>query len=138
MRHSVAWDASPDIFNHHLESPPGLLLDPQFVEGVRSLGAQQLCFDVWASHSQLSEVAELARRTPGTTIVLDHLGAPLGVGPYTGRREEVLAHCRTELCAFAALPNARLKFGGIGMTTYGNGWHKQPQPPSSNDIVALG
>ena len=63
-------------------------------------------------------------------------GFALGVGPYAGRREEVLNHCRTELRAFAALPNARLKLGGIGMTTYGNGWHKQPQPPSSNDIVA--
>jgi L-fuconolactonase len=136
VRHSVAWDASPDIFNHHLEPPPHLLLDPQFVAGVRTLGEQQLCFDVWAFHNQLSEVTELARRVPGTTIVLDHLGAPLGVGPYAGRREEVLAHCRTQLQAFAALPNARLKLGGIGMTTYGNGWHKQAQPPSSLDIVA--
>ena len=58
---SVAWDASPEIFNHHLEPPPGLLLDPQFVVGVRIFGAQQLCFDVWAFHSQLSEVDKLAR-----------------------------------------------------------------------------
>ncbi len=136
VRHSVAWDPHPEIFNHHLEPPPGLLLDQQFVAGVRTLGEGGLCFDVWAFHNQLAEVVELARRAPGTTIVLDHLGAPLGVGPYAGRRDEVLAHCRTQLSALAALPNTRLKLGGIGMTTYGNGWHKQAEPPSSQDIVA--
>ena len=96
---SVAWDASPEIFNHHLEPPPGLLLDPQFVVGVRIFGAQQLCFDVWAFHSQLSEVAKLARRTPGTTIVLDHLGAP-------GCR----ALCRTARGSAGPLPHRVARF----------------------------
>ena len=135
IRHAVAWDASPEIVNHHLNPPPGLLLDPQFVEGVRMLGAMGLTYDVWLFHRQLPEVIELARRAPATTIIVDHLGGPLGVGPYTGRRDEVLSYCRAQLKELATIPNVRLKLGGIGMTTYGNGWHKLPAPPSSETIA---
>jgi L-fuconolactonase len=135
IRHAVAWDASSEIVNHHLNPPPRLLLEPQFVEGVRMLGAMGLTYDVWLFHRQLPEVIELARRAPATTIIIDHLGGPLGVGPYAGRRDEVLSYCRAQLKELATLPNVRLKLGGIGMTTYGNGWHKLPTPPSSATIA---
>ncbi len=135
IRHAVAWDASPEIVNSHLNPPPGLLLDTQFTQGVCTLGAMGLTYDVWLFHRQLPEIIELARRAPETVIVVDHVGGPLGVGPYSGKRDEVLAYCREQLKVFANLPNARLKLGGVGMTTYGNGWHKQPQPPSSAMIA---
>jgi L-fuconolactonase len=136
IRHAVAWDPSPEIVNHHLNPPPRLLLDPLFVDGVRTLGEMGLTYDVWLFHQQLPEVIELARLAPATTIIVDHLGGPLGVGPYTGRRDEVLSYCREQLKELATIPNVRLKLGGVGMTTYGNGWHKLPTPPSSDTIAA--
>lgn len=45
MRHSVAWDPHPEIFNHHIEPPPGLLLDDRFVEGVRTICAGEVTFE---------------------------------------------------------------------------------------------
>ncbi len=136
VRHAVAWDASADVVNHHLKPPEGLLLEPQFTAGVRTLGNFGLTYDVWLFHRQLPEIIELARKAPETTIVVDHLGGPLGVGPYAGHRDEVLKYCREQLSVLAAEPNARLKLGGIGMTTYGNGWHRQASPPSSEVIAA--
>ena len=136
IRHAVAWDASPEVVNHHLEPPAGLLRDSKFTDGVRVLGEMGLTYDVWLFHRQLPEIIELARNVPATTIVVDHLGGPLGVGPYADRRGEVLTYCREQLTKLAASPNTRLKLGGIGMTTYGNRWHRLPTPPSSELIAA--
>ena len=136
VRHAVAWDASPDIVNHQRNPPPALLRDPRFAAGVSVLGEMGLTYDVWLYHRQLPEIIDLARAVPGTTIIVDHLGAPLGLGPYAGKREEVWRYCRAQLTEFAKLPNARIKLGGIGMTILGNGWHRQPAPPSSLDIGA--
>lgn len=135
VRHAVAWDASPAIVNHQADPPAGLLLDPDFTRGVRTLGDMDLTYDAWLYHPQLPELVSLARAAPGTTIVLDHLGAPLGIGPYADRRDEVLAFCREHLRALAALPNTRIKLGGIGMPSYGNRWHRRETPPDSRLIA---
>lgn len=135
VRHSAAWDASPDIVNHQADPPPRLLLDPQFTDGVRTLGAMGLTYDAWLYHPQLPELVALARAAPDTTVVLDHLGAPLGIGPYANKRAEVLEFCRQHLTALAALPNTRIKLGGIGMPSYGNRWHRRDTPPGSQLIA---
>ncbi len=131
VRHAVAWDPNPDIVNHQAEPPAGLLLDAQFTAGVRTLGTMGLTYDAWLYHPQLPELVALARAAPETTIVLDHLGAPLGIGPYADKRQDVLAFCRNHLAALAALPNTRIKLGGIGMPSYGNRWHRRETPPGS-------
>ena len=135
IRHATAWDRNPDIVNHQLDPPSGLLRDPNFIEGAKILGRLDLTYDAWIYHPQLPELISFARDVPGTTVVLDHLGAPLGIGPYAGRREEIFSYCREQLAILASEPNVRLKLGGIGMTLYGNGWHRQDAPPSSEDIA---
>ena len=137
IRHAVSWDPSPQVTNHRTDPVEGLLLDPQFQEGVRALGRAGLTYDVWLYHPQLPEAVELARSAPGTTIVVDHLGGPLGVGPYADRHDEVLAACRASLAELAALPHVRLKLGGIGMTVFGQRWHRREAPPSSEELAAF-
>ena len=56
--------------------------------GWRPLG---LSFDAWMYHTQLGELIDLARAFPETPIVLDHVGGPIGLGRYTGKRDEVFA-----------------------------------------------
>ena len=56
--------------------------------------------------------------------MLDHLGGPLGIGPYAGRRDEVLAEWRRSITEVAACDNVVLKLGGIGMAIHGMGWHR--------------
>jgi L-fuconolactonase len=136
VRHAAAWDASPDIVNHQTNPPSQLLLDPRFTDGVRVLGAMGLTYDTWIYHRQLPELVELARAVPETTIVIDHLGGPLGIGPYVDQRAAVLKFCREQLKELATFPNTRVKLGGIGMPSYGNRWHKLPMPPTSAVIAA--
>ena len=81
-------------------------------------------------------VVELARARPDLPIVLDHLGGPLGIGPYAGQRDKVREAWRPPMQELAALPNVALKLGGIGMSLYGLGWHKRETAPSSDELVA--
>jgi L-fuconolactonase len=69
--------------------------------------------------TQLSDVVDLARAFPQTTIVLNHCGAPLAIGPYTGKREEAFTEWRDSIRAVAGLPNTYVKLGGLGMKLSG-------------------
>ena len=114
VRHSTSWDPHPDVPNTAREVPPHTLVSAEFIEGVRLLGEMGMTFDAWMYFPQLPDLAELAGRAPGTTIVLDHMGGPLGIGYYASRRDEVLATWRNNLRAVARHPNVVLKVGGLG------------------------
>ena len=136
IRHASSWDPSPDVRRAHTRPPPGLLGRPSFRAGFAELGRLGLSFDAWLYHPQLGELVDLARAHPDVTIVLDHLGAPLGVGPYAGRRDEVLADWRSSMAEVAGCPNVVLKLGGIGMPLYGFDWHQRAEPPRSEELAA--
>mgnify|MGYP002039452931 CR=1 FL=1 len=57
--------------------------------GLAELAKRGLSYDVSLFHHQLSELADAARALPELTIVLNHCGHALGVGPYADKREEV-------------------------------------------------
>ncbi len=71
--------------------PEGLLVDKKVREGFAQLAPLGLSFDAWVYHAQLADVIDLARAFPGTTIVLNHVGGPIGLGRYKGKRDEVFA-----------------------------------------------
>lgn len=115
-----------------MQSPPlHLYQSPQFREGFAQLARFGLSFDSWAYHTQLQELADLARAFPETPIVIDHIGVPLGVGPYAGHRDAVFAEWQTQLQRIAELPNVFLKLGGMGMSVFGFPFHEHPHPPTS-------
>ncbi len=135
IRHASAWDSSDEIRNAHTKPVQGLLGTAAFREGFRTLGAMGLCFDAWLFHPQLPDLVALACAFPDIPIVLDHLGGPLGIGPYAGRREAVREAWRPPMQQLAACPNVSLKLGGIGMAIYGLGWHQRELPPTSQELA---
>ena len=72
-----------------LAPPADLLTNSEFLRGFGTLAPLGLSFDAWVYFTQLEDVAALADRFPDTTIILNHIGAPLGIGPYAKRRPEV-------------------------------------------------
>src|SRR3954470_24892634 len=134
IRHASAWDAGPGIRPSHTNPPPRLFDDPAFRSGLAALGRAGLTFDAWLYHPQLPELVDLARAHPEVPIVLDHLGGPLGIGPYAGRRGEVLDAWRASMAEVAACENVVLKLGGIGMPIFGRGFHKQEQETTSQQL----
>ena len=135
IRHAAGWHASADIRNSHTDPPPNLYADPNFRRGFAELGKRRLSFDAWQYHPQLPEVTALARAFPETMIVLDHVGGPLGIGPYAGKRDEVFAGWSRDVRELATCPNVFVKLGGLGMAICGFDFHKHEVLPGSNELA---
>jgi predicted TIM-barrel fold metal-dependent hydrolase len=136
IRHAAGWDASDEVRNSHTRPPQGLFLRQDFQAGFQELAKRNLTFDAWLYHPQIPELTELARRFPHTTIIFDHFGGPLGVGPYAGRGDAIFDQWCVDVSELAKCPNVYPKLGGIVMPINGFGWHKNDRPATSDEIVA--
>jgi predicted TIM-barrel fold metal-dependent hydrolase len=134
VRFASAFDTDPAI---HLSYPTraGMLREPAVQAGARCLARQGLSFDAWLFFHQLDDLRDLASACPDLQIVIDHCGAPIGIGPYANRREEVFGLWREALRPLGALPNVQLKFGGLAMPVFGFGWRKRERPPDSEALA---
>ena len=135
IRHMAAWDASERIHNAQTQPTGDLLQSPKFREGFACLSGPGLSFDAWVYHPQIPEIMDLARAFPDTTIVLNHIGGPLGIGPYANKRDEVFDVWRGHIVELAACPNVYVKLGGLTMSISGFGWHKRDTPPDSKELA---
>ncbi len=135
IRHVSAWDASPEIKRSHTHPPKELLADKNFRAGFAELAPRGLSFDAWLYHPQIQELDDLAHSFPETTIVIDHFGGPIGIGPYTGKGAEVLADWKPLVKKLSKNPNVVAKLGGLLMPVNGFGFHKAAMPPNSDTLV---
>lgn len=136
IRHAAGRDESPAVRNSHTDPPRDLYRRPEFRQGFAELVPRGLSFEAWQYHHQLPLVTELARSFPDTTIILNHFSGPLGIGPWEGRREEILEAWRRDLTECARCPNVVAKLGGLLMPVNGFGFHKRERPPGSDEVVA--
>jgi len=137
IRYGVSWDGSEAVGKFAPRFvPPGLAREAKFREGLAELAPLGLSFESWQYHPQLLDAIDLARAFPDTTIILNHVGGVLGVGPYRGRRQEILAGWKKDIGELAKCPNVNVKLGGIGMTSFGFDFHERDVPPSSEELAA--
>lgn len=135
IRHVAAWDADPVYHEPTNAAAPGLLLDARFQQGFARLARYGLTYDCWIFSPQLPDVIALARRFPDTTIVLDHLGTPPGIGSYEAKRPAVLEAWQRDIRELAKCPNVVVKIGGMGEPFAGFGWLMRPDRPTSLDLA---
>jgi predicted TIM-barrel fold metal-dependent hydrolase len=135
IRHAAASDADPAVLGPLSHRAPGLYLSPQFREGFAQLAPLGLSFDAWLLEPQLGDVLDLARAFPETQIVLDHVGTPLGLGVYAGRREERFGVWHDNIRALAALPNVSVKVGGLAMVFPGFASYMSSPPATSAQLA---
>jgi predicted TIM-barrel fold metal-dependent hydrolase len=136
IRHSSAWDADADVAGMYATRPKALLLDATYRKGFACLAPLGLSFDAWLFHPQIGELTDLARAFPGTRIVLDHCGGPIGIGSYANRREEIFPVWKASIQEIAKCPNVAVKLGGLAMRLLGYDFHERPVPPSSEEAAA--
>ncbi len=135
IRHITAWDASIPP-NPAYPAPPRLLADKTFREGFAVLSRLGLSFDAWLYHPQIDEVADLAGAFPDARIVLNHVGSPIGISAYRGKRNEVFSRWKASIKTLATHQNVLIKVGGLGMALNGFGFDEQAVPPSSEMLAA--
>jgi predicted TIM-barrel fold metal-dependent hydrolase len=136
IRHSVPWDSS-DVFTKARTNPPkGQMADATWRTGFARLAPLKMTFEAWLYHTQLMELADLARAFPQTTIILNHVGGPLGIGPYKDKKEETFAQWKAGIAELGKYENVVVKLGGLGMTFGMFDFHTHETPPSSADLAA--
>jgi L-fuconolactonase len=135
VRYCSVWDADKSIRSTPMDFPKDLLLDPKFRAGYGRLARYALSFDALLYHTQLLDLTDLARAFPDVPIILNHIGCPLGIGVYAGKRAEVFKNWQRDLRTLAVCPNVLVKLGGMGMHLFGFGFENLPVPPSSDDLV---
>jgi L-fuconolactonase len=121
-----------------MATPPthGLMGTPEFRRGFAWLEKHGLSYDAWLYHTQIDQLVDLARAFPGVPMVLNHVGGPLGVGPWRGKRDEVYRDWRAAMKRLAACPNTHIKLGGLAMVVNGFDFHEHLLPPSSGEMAA--
>ncbi|MGH8667176.1 MAG: amidohydrolase family protein, partial [Burkholderiales bacterium] len=136
IRLIVKWDADEELNNGRYVIPRSLMLDRDFRTGFALLGPRKLSFDAMVYHTQLPELADLARAFLDTTIVLNHVGGPLaGTRSYLERKDEAVASWRSGMVELARCPNVYVKLGGLGMPYLGFGFEKLEAPASSEQLA---
>jgi L-fuconolactonase len=134
IRYQAQWD--PELGSMaRIAAPQGLLLDADFRAGFAELAPLGMRFDAWIYFHQLGELESLAVAFPETPIILNHIGAPLGIGPYASRRNEVFNTWSTGIRALARHANVSVKLGGLGMESYGFGFEARENPASSAELA---
>jgi L-fuconolactonase len=136
IRHAGGFDPDPAVRNSHTHPTADLYQSARFREGFARLQGLNLSFEAWQYHPQMQSVTHLARAFPETTMILNHFGGPLGIGPYKGRRAEIFSQWKDDIAELARCPNVVVKIGGINMPVNGFDWHRRPSPPTSDELVA--
>ena len=135
IRFSTPWDNDVKLTPEH--PLRYIMADKTWREGYAELGKLNLVYDALLFHTQLGELADLAGAFPGTPIVLNHVGCPIGMGPYASKRQEIFADWKKGIAALAEHNYVVVKLGGLGMHVFGFDLDKRPKPPSSEELATL-
>jgi predicted TIM-barrel fold metal-dependent hydrolase len=132
VRHSVGWDPSPEVVDREMQ---GVLATDGYRAGARILAQMGFLLETSLYFPQLEELAAFANVVPELTIVLNHIGGLLRVGPYANRDNEVLAQWRRGVATVAQCPNIVMKLGGVGQARYGFDWSRRAVPIGSEELA---
>jgi L-fuconolactonase len=136
IRHSASWDQDPNVLGPLAGGSPGLYRSARFREGFARLAPLGLSFDAWMLEPQLGDLVDLANAFPDTQIILDHVGTPLGIASYAGRRDERFPIWRENIRALARLPKVSVKLGGLAMAFCGFPSFLSSPPAPSTQLAA--
>jgi L-fuconolactonase len=110
------------------EPDPEWVLRPDVLRGLAAVRDAGLAYDLIVLDHQLPAATEAARRLPGLTFVLDHLGKP----PIASGTTEPWA---ARLRALAALPNTVCKLSGMVTEASWDSWTAQDLRPYADTAI---
>ncbi len=100
----------PEIkgFRHILQSEPNraLMLEPDFMKGIRLLGKFNYTYDILIFEDQLKYIPKFVRSFPDQIFILDHLAKP-------GIKEKKSSEWSKEIYRLSQFPNLYCKVSGM-------------------------
>jgi L-fuconolactonase len=133
IRPTAVWHESAEV--RPLEIIPHLLVDPRSKKAIACLRRMGMTLDAWVFFTQLEDTLDICRSFPDLTVIVNHTGGPLGLGPHAGKRDEQFDLWRSRIRALADCPNAYMKIGGLGMRYAAFNFHTLERAPSSDLLV---
>jgi predicted TIM-barrel fold metal-dependent hydrolase len=135
IRQAARWQTEelPGLPAH--KNPRDLLSDARFRSGFTKLAKHNLAYDAWQLHMQLPQLAELVRAFADTTIVINHIGGPVGTGSYRDKRKEVFENWSSSMRELARCESVYVKLGGLGMPYMGFGFERSAKPATSAELA---
>ncbi len=133
VRSLTAWDAD---MPYDMGTRAGMLIEPAFRQAVGELASRGLVLDVWLMHPQMPDLIALAREFEDTTFVLDHVGAPMGIGRFASDPDAVFAEWELLISRLAQCPNVAVKLGGLNMPLTGLCADEDASAPWSSQKMA--
>ena len=85
--HYTGWDPHPEVESRRFD---GQLQSADFRAGAQALASRGLAYDNVVYFPQLGELADFAKAVPDLTIMSNHIGGLMRVGPYANRDDEVM------------------------------------------------
>jgi len=135
--HAAGWDQSDEIHNSHSNPIENIYSNKSFRKGAEELIKLNLTFDAWHYHHQINDLTDFAKNYPELTIIHNHFGGPLGVGPYQNKRREIFKKWKDDVSLLSESKNVYAKLGGLAMPVNGWNFHKQDKPATSDQIIDM-
>lgn len=132
IRHSAARLEDPAARLLAGAAPEGLYRNPDFQRGLAKVGERGFVFEAFQFHFQLLELADIAAATPNTSIVVNHLGAPVGYG---GEDRDLFEEWLHGIKMLARCPNVLMKLGGMASPVTEYDAPKRDRPPTSDEFI---
>lgn len=140
IRGMLAWSDDPGVCNFAHEK--NITKNKNWLQGFKLLEQNNLSFDVWGYHSQLPEIISLAKSFPNTSIILDHMGTPIGAlgafagyGRSQGDRDAIIKEWQEGMFELAKNKNVVVKISGLFMPMLGWDLHNRKSLPTLSEIV---
>ncbi len=113
-----------------------------FKKGYRRLAERGLTYDAYVYAGQLEELADFIKESPDTSVVLNHVGTPVGVGgPYAGygstaaERKDIQTKWYAGLARVAENKHVYIKLSGLFMPIVGYDYHKRSTPVTADQVA---
>jgi predicted TIM-barrel fold metal-dependent hydrolase len=136
IRQGATYDPDPDVLGPLAHVEAALYRRDDFREGFARLAPLGLSFDALLTEPQLPDIIDLARAFPDTPIVLNHVGMPLIIASYAGKREERFPIWRDNIRELAKSPNVFVKLGGLANVFSGFPSFMSDPPAPSSQLAA--
>jgi predicted TIM-barrel fold metal-dependent hydrolase len=135
IRQSSNWTDDKEISPAIDDRPRYLLLDEEFRRGFSWLSWFGLSFDAFLFHPQIPDLIDLAHTFPDTTIVVNHLGGPIGIVRGGSLQKCAFDHWQLLIKELAKCPNVSIKLGGLGMKYSGFEFYSRISPLTSDQVA---
>lgn len=111
---------------------PDFCIRPDFIAGLKLLGARDVAFDICVFHHHLPNVIRMVDQCPEVRFVLDHIGKP-------AIKAGLLDPWRQDLSELARRPNVHCKISGVATEADHRNWtREQLEPYIAHAIEAFG